>query len=335
MLDLVSILVAGFSVVSAAILFFTYALLMPFPHKSWHSLVSGALLTLSLAVLQLGHLSYFMGGEAPLIDGGYRFALFMIPSMFFFFSRSIILPTRPLKPYMVVHLLPLALPFVVRLEIALPIMFLFGTAYSVWLAMLIYNLRDSRRQFRFELFFFVTLSIVAVFVLVFGFSIPYIDDRIFYLVYVNGLGLTLILTVSALIAIPDLIGDLAEAGRIRYSATTLGGIDVDATLVKLDALMSQDEVYRDEELSLSSLAEALGLSSQQLSELINTKMGMGFSRYVRERRVEAAKSLLKSAPGQSILSVSLDVGFKSQSNFYAAFKDIVGVSPGDYRKSHS
>jgi AraC-like DNA-binding protein len=276
-----------------------------------------------------------MGGEAPLNDPLYRFALFMIPSMFFFFSRSIILPTRPVKPWMVVHLLPLALPYVLRLEIALPIMFLFGTAYSVWLALLIYNLRDSRRQFRFELFFFVTLSIVAVFVLVFGFSIPYIDDRIFYLVYANGLGLTLVLTVSALIAIPDLIGDLAEAGRVRYSASTLGGVDVEAKLRQLDELMTRDNVYRDENLSLSSLAEALGLSSQQLSELINTKMGMGFSRYVREQRVAAAKLLLASAPEQSILSVSLDVGFRSQSTFYAAFKEVVGVSPGDYRKSHS
>ena len=335
MLDLISILVAGFSVVSAAILFFTYAFLMQFPHRSWHSLVSGALLTLSLAVLQLGPLTYFMGGEAPLDDFGYRFALFMIPSMFFFFSRSIIQPTRPVKPWMVVHLLPLALPYVFRLEIALPIMFLFGTAYSVWLALLIYSLRDSRRQFRFELFFFTTLSIVAVFVLVFGFSIPYIDDRIFYLVYVNGLGLTLVLTVSALIAIPDLIGDLAEAGRIRYSATTLGGVDVDAALKKLDLLMQREQVYRDENLSLASLAESLDLTTQQLSELINTRMGMGFSRYVREQRVAAAKELLASAPAQSILSISLDVGFKSQSNFYAAFKEIVGMSPGDYRKAKS
>lgn len=334
-LDLISILVAGFSVVSAAILYFTYAFLMQFPHKSWHSLLSGALLMLALAVIQLGHVRYFLEGAAPLASPVYLFALFLVPSMFFFFSRSIILPARPLRPYMVLHLMPLAVPYLVRLEIALPILFLVGTSYSVWLGMLIFALRENRKQFRFELFFFSTLSIVAVFVLVLGFSIPYIDDRFFYVVYANGIGLAYVLSISALIAIPDLIDDLTEAGRIKYSASTLGGIDVDACLQKLQLLMQADHVYRDENLSLTSLAESLELSSQQLSELINTRMGMGFSRYVRERRIEAARRLLMSAPDQSILTIGLDVGFRSQSNFYAAFKEIVGMSPGDYRRSNS
>lgn len=334
-LDLISILVAGFSVVSAIILYFTFTFLMPFPHKSWHSLLSGAIFMLALTVIQLGHLAYFLEGDAPLDDPLYRLALFVVPSMFFFFSRSIIVPTRPLKPYMVLHLAPLVAPFVFRLEIALPILFLFGTAYSVWLGMLIYTLRENRKQFRFELFFFATLSVVAVFVLVLGFSIPYIDDRFFYLVYVNGIGLAFVLTISALIAIPDLIGDLAEAGRIKYSASTLQGVDVEQALSRLDSLMQVDHVYRDEDLSLASLAGSLELTSQQLSELINAQLGMGFSRYVRERRVEAAKQLLKAAPDQSILSISLDVGFRSQSNFYAAFREIAGVSPGDFRKSAS
>ena len=30
----------------------------------------------------------------------------------------------------------------------------------------------------------------------------------------------------------------------------------------------------------------------------------------------------------------MDTGFRSQSAFYAAFKEVTGQSPGDYRKSH-
>lgn len=290
---------------------------------------------LAMTVIQLGHVSYFLQDKEPLGDKVYLFFLFLVPSMFFFFSRSIILPTRPLRPYMLLHLLSIAILYVVRLEIALPIMFLFGATYSVWLGIIIYALRENRKQFRFEVFFFATLSIVAVFVLVLGFSIPYIDDRFFYVVYTNGIGLAFVLTVVALISIPDLVRDLAEAGRIKYSASTLGGIDVDARLQKLEKLIQIDNVYQDEDLTLSSLADALDLSGQQLSELINTRIGMGFSQYVRERRVEAAKRLLVSAPDQSILSISLDVGFKSQSNFYAAFKEITGMSPGGYRRANS
>jgi AraC-like DNA-binding protein len=56
---------------------------------------------------------------------------------------------------------------------------------------------------------------------------------------------------------------------------------------------------------------------------------------VRECRVNAAKTLLISAPGRSILSISMDTGFRSQSAFYAAFKEVTGQSPGDFRRNRS
>jgi len=99
--------------------------------------------------------------------------------------------------------------------------------------------------------------------------------------------------------------------------------------------MTESKAYQNESLSLASLANDLGISSHQLSELINTRLGVGFSRYVRECRVKAAKTLLITAPAQSILSISMDTGFRSQSAFYAAFKEVTGQSPGDYRKTQS
>jgi AraC-like DNA-binding protein len=37
-------------------------------------------------------------------------------------------------------------------------------------------------------------------------------------------------------------------------------------------------------------------------------------------------------PESSVLSIGLSVGFSTQSNFYTAFRDIVGLAPGQYRK---
>ena len=97
--------------------------------------------------------------------------------------------------------------------------------------------------------------------------------------------------------------------------------------------MSDDKAYQNEDLTLNSLAAEVGLTAHQLSELINSRLGVGFSRYIRERRVAAAKKPLLDAPAQSILSVSLDTGFRSQSAFYAAFKELTGQTPGDFRES--
>ena len=176
------------------------------------------------------------------------------------------------------------------------------------------------------------MSLLGLIVLALGFALPYVDDGVFYRVYNIAVGLGIAIMMVALVANPQLIGDLSEAARVKYGASTLGGVDIRAALEKLGRLMSDGKAYQNEDLSLNSLAAEVGLTAHQLSELINSHLGMGFSRYVRERRVEAAKALLP-ASSQTILSVSLDTGFRSQSAFYAAFKEITGQSPGDFRES--
>jgi AraC-like DNA-binding protein len=45
--------------------------------------------------------------------------------------------------------------------------------------------------------------------------------------------------------------------------------------------------------------------------------------------------MLLAEPRASVLSVGLSVGFTSQSNFYEAFREIEGSTPGQYRKLHA
>lgn len=96
--------------------------------------------------------------------------------------------------------------------------------------------------------------------------------------------------------------------------------------------MQIDQIFTEPGLGLSSLAERLGLNSHQLSELMNTRLGKSFSRYLREQRVSAAKVMLHAERSASVLSVGLSVGFTSQSNFYEAFREIEGMTPGQFRK---
>jgi AraC-like DNA-binding protein len=332
-MNVVSVSIAGFSMVSAVLLLVVYLWLIELPNKSTYSILSCVALLGALGTLQYGHLMYFIGGSEPLTLTYYRVALFVATPAFYFFARWAVLPSESFRPLMLLHLAPVALVLVPRQEIALPILFMFGAGYSLWLGNLVYGLREQRKQFRFEFFYFGLISVIALLVLVFGFSIPYIDHDYFYHFYCNSIGVAFAIMVAALIANPELIADLAEAAQIKYGASTLRDVDVDACLKKLDALMTTSKAYQNENLNLSSLAAELNLSGHQLSELVNTKLGMGFSRYVRERRIAAAKELLIAAPSQSILSISMDTGFKSQSSFYAAFKEVTGQSPGDYRKA--
>ncbi|MEO0998435.1 MAG: helix-turn-helix domain-containing protein, partial [Pseudomonadota bacterium] len=144
-----------------------------------------------------------------------------------------------------------------------------------------------------------------------------------------------VLVVAALIVYPDLLSDVSDVARAAYTQSTLTNVDVAAALSKLQTLMRADKLFTNERLSLAATAEALEVTPHQLSELVNSSLGMSFSRYLRQHRVEEARRLLVDDPSASVLAVSMMAGFRSQSNFYVAFREIVGQSPGDYRKSHA
>ena len=161
------------------------------------------------------------------------------------------------------------------------------------------------------------------------------DSRYFYYFYTFAIGIALVLTTAALVVNDDLPGEISEIAKSRYTATTLKDVAVDEKLGAIEILMNEKKIYQDDSLNLASLAREVGLSGHQLSELINTRIGMSFSQYMRSIRVDAAKNALLEEPNASVLAISLDNGFKSQSSFYAAFKELTGVSPGAYRDKHA
>jgi AraC-like DNA-binding protein len=329
--NLLLTLVIGFSVVSAGVLYTAYAVSLHNLNKSPFAMLTGALLLLGLAGLQLGHLAYVRSGAEPLDAMVYRFWLFLTPPMFYLFGRSILFDERGFRPLTLLHLVPVLLIFLPRIEVSISILFCIGTGYSLWLTHVIYTLRRTRPRSRFELFFLVLFSLMAAGVLILGFSLPYMDAGYFYTFYGFSIGLALVLVVGVLLSFPGLLTELAEAARLSYATSTLNDIDVAGKKRQLELLMGEEKVYQQEELNLASLAESVGLGAHQLSELINTEFGMSFSRYVREYRIREAQRLLKEEADASILSISMEVGFRSQSNFYAAFKEITGRSPGSFR----
>ena len=237
MFEQLFLLLIGFSVIGAAILFIAYAFFLSFASKTWDSLASCFVLLLALSILQIGHLNFILSEFEPLESWAYLLPLFAVPPMFYFFSRSVIMPTAPKRPYLLLNLLPLALIFLFPNEIALPLLFLIGTAYSLWFVVRIYGVRRERKSFRFEIFFFSTFSIMAIGVLIFGFAIPYIDNAFFYYFYGSSIGLAFVLVVAALIGFPELINEISESARIKYAASTLIRIDKKAALQKLDEAM--------------------------------------------------------------------------------------------------
>jgi AraC-like DNA-binding protein len=103
---------------------------------------------------------------------------------------------------------------------------------------------------------------------------------------------------------------------------------------KLDRLMREDRIYREEGLSISALASKLGMPEYRLRQLINQQLGYrNFSAFLNEWRLADTKHALAD-PAQRevpISTIALDAGFQSLGPFNRAFKAETGVTPTEFR----
>lgn len=86
----------------------------------------------------------------------------------------------------------------------------------------------------------------------------------------------------------------------------------------------------EEEITVNELAEAAGLSPSHFCSLFRKTLGTTPHRFVLDRRIHHAKSLL-SDPTRSILDVALASGFRTHQHFSRIFHRFTGVSPSGYR----
>lgn len=328
-----AILLIGFSIFSAITLVLTH-----FRNEHYQdrpvSRIMGPILLLALTGLQVAHFSWLYLDQAWVTALPYRLMLFAVAPAFFLFSQPLLIPqAQPsIRPALLWHAAPIAISPLLPGDQALPLAFIAGAAYLLWLARSLYRLRRERARFHLEILLLGGVFIIAIGVSILGLVQTALPEKLFFSLYAIAIGLAFFLVQTALGLRPQLSTEVSEAVQTAYASTTLANVDCDAALVKLHTLMQTDRVYVDSELSLPGLAEHLELSAHQLSELINDRLGKGFSRYLREQRIAAAKTMLCSEPSASVLSVGLSVGFTSQSNFYEAFREIEGMPPGQYRK---
>jgi AraC family transcriptional regulator len=88
----------------------------------------------------------------------------------------------------------------------------------------------------------------------------------------------------------------------------------------------------DQRLTLAQLAQLLDISVPHLKVLFRETFGMPVHRYVVQRRVERAKTLLLSGE-LSAAQVALDVGFSHQSHMARWISRLLGVSPRELVRS--
>ena len=104
---------------------------------------------------------------------------------------------------------------------------------------------------------------------------------------------------------------------------------------RLEVIMVGQRAYLEPNLTLPALAEMVGCSVNHLSQVINAGFGVSFFDYLNGHRVRHAQQMLEELNDrtQAVLNIAFNVGFNSNSAFYAAFKKHVGMTPAQYRRT--
>jgi len=99
------------------------------------------------------------------------------------------------------------------------------------------------------------------------------------------------------------------------------------------ALLEDEKLYQETELTLQQLGDKLGLQTYIVSQAINEVLKKNFYDLVNNYRVEEAKRLLLDPKNvnYTVLSVGFEAGFNSKTTFNTVFKKFTGLTPTEYR----
>jgi RpiB/LacA/LacB family sugar-phosphate isomerase len=93
----------------------------------------------------------------------------------------------------------------------------------------------------------------------------------------------------------------------------------------------RENVARD--LSVTELAEVVGMSQYYFSKLFKMSTGITPHQYVMRQRVERAQEFLRESR-VGLADIATQVGFQTQSHFTSVFRRLVGATPKHYRMLH-
>ncbi|MEM7373279.1 MAG: helix-turn-helix domain-containing protein [Bacteroidota bacterium] len=128
---------------------------------------------------------------------------------------------------------------------------------------------------------------------------------------------------------------IIQGENIKYGNKKIQQTKAAEIEARLLSLMEEERMFEQANLKLDQVAERLEVSRHILSQVLNDNLGKGFLEFVNEYRVAAAADLLTSRPQLTVEAIGKEVGFRSKTTFYTAFKKIQEMTPAQYAKQRS
>lgn len=176
-----------------------------------------------------------------------------------------------------------------------------------------------------------------------GFALSYVS--FYFLAFVVGMNIVYDYSISFAMSFfiyligyagylkPEVLsGESNKKQTVKYERSALKEEQKPELLEKLNYLMKKERVFLENNLKMNDLAGKMGISSHQLSQLINQHLKQNFTDFINAYRINEAKKLLSDEKSdKKIIAIALESGFNNKTSFLSAFRKFTGMLPTEYK----
>ena len=124
------------------------------------------------------------------------------------------------------------------------------------------------------------------------------------------------------------------ADKPKYRSNPLSDKESVRIMKLIETVMTKENPFVDPNLKISQLAVRAGVTSHRLSQVFSQYVNKNFYDYVNQYRVKEFKRIAAhgGASRYTLTAMAEKAGFSSRASFFRHFKEIEGISPGEYLK---
>lgn len=128
--------------------------------------------------------------------------------------------------------------------------------------------------------------------------------------------------------------EMETADKSKYKSNPLSYAECTRIMGIIDKAMTQDKLFTDPNLKIAALARCAGISSHRLSQVFSQHLSKSFYDYVNTYRVNEFKRIAEQGGASrfTVTAMAERAGFSSRASFFRHFKELEGISPGEYLK---
>ena len=117
----------------------------------------------------------------------------------------------------------------------------------------------------------------------------------------------------------------------KYRKSSLSKEFMKGKLSVIRKVIEQEKLFLQTDFSLDLLAQKTGISKHHISQIINSELDCNFFDLTNQYRIEEAKHLLKGTQYIKMEQLAYELGYRSKSSFYNAFKKATNLTPARYQ----